>query len=139
MARQVFISYASEDKAIADRVCQALESAGASCWIAPSDIEAGTDYPAAIVEAVESTRVMVLILTETAMASPHVLSEVGHAHFSTVRRQTVKWTKMMVSTRGPGSFFTHLFLLEGNRMRSRRSQTRMAAFRSPARKHLART
>lgn len=78
-AHQVFISYASEDKAVADRVCGAIENAGVSCWIAPRDIEPGTDYPAAIVEAVSSVRVLVLVLTEHAAASPHVLSEVGHA------------------------------------------------------------
>ena len=79
IAPQVFISYASADKAIADRVCDALEKAGVPCWIAPRDIPPGVDYPAAIVEGVRSTRVLVLLLTEHATGSPHVLSEVGHA------------------------------------------------------------
>ena len=79
MAPQVFISYASADKAIADRVCETLERSGVSCWIAPRDIPAGMDYPAAIVEAVQSVRVLVLVLTEHATGSPHILSEVGHA------------------------------------------------------------
>jgi formylglycine-generating enzyme required for sulfatase activity len=79
MAQDVFISYASADKAVADRVCAALENAGASCWIAPRNIEPGRDFPAAIVEAVNSVRVLVLILTDHAAASPHILSEVGHA------------------------------------------------------------
>src|ERR1035437_2394206 len=79
MAQQVFISYASADKAIADSICSALENAGVSCWIAPRNIEAGVDYPTAIVEAVSSARAFVLILTEHAAASPHVLSEVSHA------------------------------------------------------------
>ena len=79
MAQQVFISYASADKAIADSICGTLENAGVSCWIAPRNIEAGVDYPTAIVEAVSSARAFVLILTEHAAASPHVLSEVGHA------------------------------------------------------------
>jgi hypothetical protein len=79
IAPQVFISYASADKAIADRVCDALEKAGVPCWIAPRDIPPGVDYPAAIVEAVRSARALVLLLTEHATGSPHVLSEVGHA------------------------------------------------------------
>jgi formylglycine-generating enzyme required for sulfatase activity len=78
-APQVFISYASADKAIADRVCDTLEKAGVPCWIAPRDIPPSADYPAAIVEAVRSTRALVLVLTEHAAGSPHVLSEVGHA------------------------------------------------------------
>ncbi len=79
MAGKVFLSYSSADKDIADRVCSALEATGISCWIAPRDIEPGVDYPAAIVEAINSCQVLVLILTKHAAASPHVLSEVGHA------------------------------------------------------------
>ena len=79
MEQQVFISYSSADKATAERICGALEEAGVSCWIAPRNIEPGTDYPTALVEAIRSVRVLVLILTEPAAASPHILSEVGHA------------------------------------------------------------
>jgi formylglycine-generating enzyme required for sulfatase activity len=79
MAPQVFISYASADEAIADKVCNALENAGVSCWIAPRNIEPGRDFPTAIVDAVNSAHALVLILTEHAAASPHVLSEVSHA------------------------------------------------------------
>ena len=79
MAQQVFISYASADKPIADRACGALESAGISCWIAPRNIMPGADFPSSIVEAVSAAQVFVLILTDPAAASPHVLSEVGHA------------------------------------------------------------
>jgi hypothetical protein len=78
-APQIFISYASADKAIADLVCDTLEKAGLPCWIAPRDIPPGADYPSAIVEAVRSTRVLVLLWTEHATGSPHILSEVGHA------------------------------------------------------------
>jgi formylglycine-generating enzyme required for sulfatase activity len=79
MALKVFVSYSSFDKDIADRVCSALEGMKISCWIAPRDIEPGVDYPAAIVEAINTAQVLVLILTKHAAASPHVLSEVGHA------------------------------------------------------------
>jgi formylglycine-generating enzyme required for sulfatase activity len=85
MSHPVFISYSSADTAVANRVCAALESAGISCWIAPRDIEPGTDYPAAIVDAVTSCSVLVVLLTENAVASPHILSEVGHA-FNTKKR-----------------------------------------------------
>jgi len=33
---KVFISYASQDKAVADTIVAALEHAGISCWIAPA-------------------------------------------------------------------------------------------------------
>ena len=79
MSQQVFISYASADKAIADRICGALESVGVSCWIAPRNITPGIDFPSAIVEGISAAHAFVLVLTEHAAASPHVLSEVGHA------------------------------------------------------------
>jgi len=79
MFPEVFISYASSDKADAERICEYLENAGVSCWIAPRNIPPGTDFPVAIVEAIHSAGALVLILTEHAAASPHVLSEVGHA------------------------------------------------------------
>jgi len=79
MEHQVFISYSSQDKAIADRVCGALENAGVSCWIAPRDIEAGADFPSAIIHAITEARVLVVLLTSTALASPHILSEIDHA------------------------------------------------------------
>jgi formylglycine-generating enzyme required for sulfatase activity len=79
MAQQVFISYSSADKGVADRICASLEQSGITCWIAPRNIEPGADFPTAIVDGVNSARAFVLVLTEHAAASPHVLSEVGHA------------------------------------------------------------
>ena len=79
MGPKVFLSYSSEDKTIADRVCSALEAADIPCWIAPRDILPGVDYPTAIVEAISSVEVLVLILNRQAAASPHIRSEVGQA------------------------------------------------------------
>jgi len=39
----VFISYSTEDKAVADAVVSVLENEGIRCWYAPRDIESGTD------------------------------------------------------------------------------------------------
>ncbi|MEO8049022.1 MAG: SUMF1/EgtB/PvdO family nonheme iron enzyme [Acidobacteriota bacterium] len=79
MDHQVFISYSSQDKELADRVCAALENTGVSCWIAPRDIEAGAGYPNAILLAIKSVKSVVVLLTSVALASPHILSEIGHA------------------------------------------------------------
>ena len=79
MDRQVFISYSSHDKALADRVCAALENAGFACWIAPRDIAEGADYPRAIVEAISAVKSVVVLLSAEAVASPHILSEINHA------------------------------------------------------------
>jgi hypothetical protein len=45
----VFVSYSSRDKAIADSVVHWLESAGVRCWIAPRDPVPGRNYGAQIV------------------------------------------------------------------------------------------
>jgi len=97
MARPVFISYASADTAVANRICGALESAGISCWIAPRDIEPGTDYPAAIVDAVASCSVLIVLLTENAVSSPHILSEVGHAFNSKKRIIPLRFAHVLLS------------------------------------------
>lgn len=79
MAGDVFISYSSKDKATAEAACSALEARGIRCWIAPRDVLPGTDYAAAIVEAITQCRALVLIFSAHANASRHVAREVGRA------------------------------------------------------------
>jgi TIR domain len=79
VAFDVFISYASKDKVVADAVCARLESAGIRCWIAPRDIVAGRSYGEAIIEAIHVTKVMVLVFSSNANASGHIPKEVERA------------------------------------------------------------
>ncbi len=76
---RVFISYASQDTSVAQRLCTTLEAAGLPCWIAPRDVRAGESYAAAIVQAINSCRMLVLILSKSAIESSHVLREVERA------------------------------------------------------------
>src|SRR5476649_1782414 len=78
-AAHVFISYASQDKAVADAVCLALEQAGVACWIAPRNVVPGESYAGAIVNAIDGTKLIVLILSEHGASSQHVLREVERA------------------------------------------------------------
>jgi len=48
MNQDVFISYATPDKALADALCQHLEEHGLRCWIAPRDVLPGSVWGAAI-------------------------------------------------------------------------------------------
>ena len=82
MAHEVFISHAHKDKSIADAICGRLESGGLSCWIAARDISAGADWTEAIRNAIGSSRVMVLVLSENANAAPHIEREIAHAFYS---------------------------------------------------------
>ena len=77
--RDVFISYASQDKAVVDAVVGALERAGLKCWIAPRDVKAGAQYADAIIRALTNSRVMVLVLSAHSIASSHVGKEIERA------------------------------------------------------------
>lgn len=76
---RVFISYASADKPVADDVCAALESVGILCWIAPRDVKPGALYADAIVRAITGAKALVLVLSESSIASSHVGKEVERA------------------------------------------------------------
>jgi hypothetical protein len=75
----VFISHATGDHAVAEQICRLLEENGIGCWIAPRNVDAGSDYAAQILDGIESTRVMVLLLSEPANASVFVKMEVERA------------------------------------------------------------
>jgi TolB-like protein/Tfp pilus assembly protein PilF len=75
-AHDVFVSYASQDAAVANDVVGALERAGIICWIAPRDVIPGTFYADAIVHAIDASKAIVLVLSKHSVVSAHVLREV---------------------------------------------------------------
>jgi TolB-like protein len=75
----VFISYASLDAAVANAAVETLERHGVKCWIAPRDVVPGEFYAGAIVHAIDAAKVIVLVLSENAATSQHVLREVERA------------------------------------------------------------
>lgn len=79
MAHDVFISYSSKDKTVADAVTAKLESLGIRCWIAPRDILPGRDWSEAIVDGIEECRLMVLIFSTHANESVQIKREVERA------------------------------------------------------------
>jgi hypothetical protein len=79
VAYDVFISYSSKDKPVADAVCARMESAGIRCWIALRDIVAGTSYGEAIIDAIHEAKVMVLVFSSNANSSGHIPKEVERA------------------------------------------------------------
>ncbi len=79
MSFDVFISYPHQDKAAADATCARLEGDGIRCWIAPRDIVHGMDWGEAIIDAIAGAKVMVLIFSGHANASPQITREVERA------------------------------------------------------------
>lgn len=76
MPHDVFLSYASADRAAAVAVCAALEARGIVCWVAPRDVKAGADWGEAILTAIGRAHAMVLILSRHTAGSVHVRNEV---------------------------------------------------------------
>ncbi len=79
MQFDAFISYSSHDKTAADAACAVLEGAGIRCWIAPRDIVAGGEYGAAIIDAIDRCKVMVLIFSSSANESQQIRREIERA------------------------------------------------------------
>lgn len=79
MAHDIFISHSAKDKTIADAICARLESEGVRCWIAPRDVTAGMEWGAAIVGAIRQARIMVLVFSANANASPQIRKELERA------------------------------------------------------------
>jgi hypothetical protein len=82
MAHDVFISHAFRDKAFVVAICKSLESAQVKCWITERDISAGEDWTEATRNAIASSRLMVLVLSENANAAPHLEREIAHAFYT---------------------------------------------------------
>src|SRR5262245_54901855 len=74
-----FISYSNKDNTTADAACVALEAAGIQCWIAPRNIDAGSDWAGSIVAAIDECSVMVLIFSSSANQSKQIQREVQRA------------------------------------------------------------
>jgi hypothetical protein len=75
----VFISYASNERKLADTLCSTLESRGIKCWIAPRDVAPGKNYGEEIVDAIGASRALVLMLSSSANVSAQVLREAERA------------------------------------------------------------
>ena len=79
MAHDVFVSYASGDKSVADAVCATLEAHGIRCWFAPRDVLPGVHYGEAIIDAINESRIMVLVFSSRANLSGHIPKEIERA------------------------------------------------------------
>jgi TIR domain len=79
MAHDVFLSHSVKDKAVAEAIVARLEAGSVTCWIAPRDVLPGADWGESIIDAIESSRIMVLLFSQSANASPQIKREVERA------------------------------------------------------------
>ena len=78
-ALDVFISYSSLNKNVADAVVSNFEQHGIRCWYAPRDIMPGQEWVTAIHEAINACKLFVLIYTDSSNESKQVANEVALA------------------------------------------------------------
>ncbi len=76
---RIFISHSNNDHALAMEVCALLELRGLSCWIGPRDVVPGKVWDEAILDAIDSTSIFLLILSSAANNAPFVKNEVNRA------------------------------------------------------------
>ncbi|MBR4586746.1 MAG: toll/interleukin-1 receptor domain-containing protein [Lachnospiraceae bacterium] len=75
----VFLSYSSKNKNVADAVVADFEQHGIRCWYAPRDIMPGQEWVSAIHDAIKRCRLFVLIYTDGSNESKQVANEVALA------------------------------------------------------------
>jgi TolB-like protein/Flp pilus assembly protein TadD len=73
---EVFVSYARDDAPRVIEVTDQLRAAGVSVWIDQSGIDAAAQWSEQIVDALESAKVLLLMVTEAAVHSHNVAKEV---------------------------------------------------------------
>ena len=75
----VFISYSSKNKNVADAIVSDFEQNGIRCWYAPRDIRPGEEWVTAITKALETSKALVLVYTDESNNSRQVMNEIAVA------------------------------------------------------------
>lgn len=75
----LFISYASENQAIANFIVDKIEKRGYKCFIAPRDIKTGSEYAVEIVNGISNSIAVLLVFSIDSNKSHYVLREINSA------------------------------------------------------------
>jgi adenylate cyclase len=75
----IFISYSSKDRAQAEQLIELLASAGLSVWIDQSGIDIATSWSKEIVQAIDTCKAFVVLLSPNSILSKNVMKEVSLA------------------------------------------------------------
>ena len=76
MKKDVFISYSTKDRPLAESLVNFLEGHGFSCFISSRDIPLGATWAPYIIDALEEIKVMVILFTENYNKSVQVDREI---------------------------------------------------------------
>ena len=75
----IFISHSSKNSAIARNICSELEKNGFECFFSTRDIKAGSVYAEELIDGIDRSDILLLLLSSASNTSPHVLREVERA------------------------------------------------------------
>lgn len=75
----IFISYSRRDYAIADKIVNALNAGGFTYFRDQHGIEAGSDFLQSIINAIDSCKLFLCVLSENAYSSEFVIKELEYA------------------------------------------------------------
>ena len=79
-ALRIFVSHASSDANYAQTVVSQVEGqTSRKCWVAPRDVRPGFDYRSEILESIKSCSHCIVLMSDAANSSDHVLREISLA------------------------------------------------------------
>src|SRR5262249_15886246 len=88
MSAEIFISYSTRDRDVAQTLYEALEYRGFGCWIASRDIGPGENFQVSIVRAIRAAKVMILVFSANSKNSEEIkkqLSMAGQSRLIVIR------------------------------------------------------
>lgn len=107
---QIFISHSSKDATFATKVCERLEEKGEKCFIAPRNIRIGHEYAEEIINGIDHSKFMILLMSEAANQSPHVLREVERAVSKSIPIIVYKLEEVVLSRSMEYFLMTHQWI-----------------------------
>ena len=110
---QLFISHSSADADVAVKVCELLERNNIPCFIAPRDIRSGKEYAEELVEGIDHSSAMILLMSKNANNSPHVLREVERAVSKSIPILVYKLEDVVLSKSMEYFLMTHQWINAG--------------------------
>lgn len=79
MKHKVYLSHAEQDEELARLVCSTLEAADLKCWMAARNLRPNRDRQAAVKEAIDASKIVIVIYTENANSANEMPSELNFA------------------------------------------------------------
>lgn len=107
---QIFISHSSKNAEEAARICRILEQNGTPCFIAPRDIRSGHPYAEELIDGIDHSAAVILLMSEEANHSPHVLREVERAVSKSIPILVYKLEEVVLSKSMEYYLMTHQWI-----------------------------